>query len=151
MKGRYTFSMIKPDAVGANHIGAILAMIEKEGFAIHAMSMLQLTQTAAEHFYAVHADRPFYKDLCKFIASGPVVAMVLEKEEAVAGLRKLMGATNPAEAAEGTIRKAFATSIDYNAIHGSDSDETAAEEIAFFFPGRDLLIKEIPCSIELLV
>lgn len=133
--------MIKPDAVSANHIGSILAIIEKAGFAIHAMSMLQLTQTAAEHFYEVHAHRPFYKDLCRFIASGPAVAMVLEKEHAVADLRKLMGATNPAEAADGTIRKAFATSIDYNAIHGSDSDETAASEIAFFFPGRDLLLK----------
>ncbi|AXI24155.1 Nucleoside diphosphate kinase [Cardinium endosymbiont of Sogatella furcifera] len=140
MQGRYTFSMIKPDAVRANHIGAILSMIEKTGFSIHAISMLQLTPAAAEHFYAVHAHRPFYKELCSFIASGPVVAMVLEKEHAVADLRKLMGATNPAEAADGTIRKAFATSIDYNAIHGSDSDETAASEIAFFFPGRDLLM-----------
>lgn len=144
MQGRYTFSMIKPDAIGANHIGSILAMIEKAGFSIDAISMLQLTQIAAEHFYAVHADRPFYKDLCSFIASGPVVAMVLEKEDAVADLRKLMGATNPTEAADGTIRKAFATSIDYNAIHGSDSDETAALEISFFFPGRDLLIKRTP-------
>lgn len=144
MNGRYTFSMIKPDAVRTNHIGSILSMIEKAGFAIRALSMLELTQTVAEHFYAVHAHRPFYTDLCKFIASGPVVAMVLEKEHAVADLRKLMGATSPAEAAEGTIRKAFATSIDYNAIHGSDSDETAAAEISLFFPGRDLLIKRTP-------
>ncbi|WP_419241681.1 nucleoside-diphosphate kinase [Cardinium endosymbiont of Nabis limbatus] len=144
MQGIQTFSMIKPDAVSANQIGAILAMIEKAGFAIDAISMLQLTQTAAEHFYAVHADRPFYKDLCSFIASGPVVAMVLKKDHAVADLRKLMGATNPAEATEGTIRKAFATSIDYNAIHGSDSDETAASEIFFFFPGYSLLIKRKP-------
>ncbi len=141
---RYTFSMIKPDAVSANHVGSILAMIEKAGFSIHAMSMLQLTQADAERFYEVHAHRPFYKDLCSFIASGPVVAMVLEKASAVSDLRKLMGATNPAEAANGTIRKAFATSIDYNAIHGSDSDETAALEISFFFPGRDLLIKKVP-------
>lgn len=142
IQGRYTFSMIKPDAVRANHIGAILSMIEKAGFAIDAMAMLQLTQSVAEHFYAVHADRPFYKALCTFIASGPIVAMVLEKAHAVVDLRNLMGATHPAEAADGTIRKTFGTSIDYNAIHGSDSDETAALEIAFFFPGRDLLIQK---------
>ena len=142
MQEKQTFSMIKPDAVRANQIGSILTMIEKAGFSIQAISMLQLTQTAVQHFYAVHAQRPFYKDLCSFIASGPVVAMVLEKHNAIADLRKLMGATNPAEAADGTIRKLFATSIDYNAIHGSDSDETAASEIAFFFPNRDLLIKK---------
>ncbi|CDG49927.1 nucleoside-diphosphate kinase [Cardinium endosymbiont of Bemisia tabaci] len=142
-QGKYTFSMIKPDAVQANHIGAILSMIEKAGFSIDAITMLQLTPIVAEHFYAVHSDRPFYKALCAFIASAPVVAMVLQKENAVADLRKLMGATNPGEAAEGTIRKIFATSIDYNAIHGSDSDETAALESSFFFPGRDLLVKKI--------
>ncbi|CCM10094.1 Nucleoside diphosphate kinase [Cardinium endosymbiont cEper1 of Encarsia pergandiella] len=138
----YTFSMIKPDAVQANHIGAILSMIEKAGFSIDAITMLQLTPIVAEHFYAVHSDRPFYKSLCAFIASSPVVVMVLQKENAVADLRRLMGATNPVEAAEGTIRKIFATSIDYNAIHGSDSDETAALETSFFFPGCDLLLKK---------
>ncbi|WP_262914879.1 MULTISPECIES: nucleoside-diphosphate kinase [Candidatus Cardinium] len=142
MQGKYTFSMIKPDAVRANHIGSILAMIEKAGFSIIAMSMLQLPQIVAANFYVVHSDRPFYKDLCSFIASGPIVAMVLEKDNAVVDLRKLMGATNPAEAVEGTIRKAFATSIDYNAIHGSDSDQTAASEISFFFPSRKLLVKQ---------
>ncbi|MGI2298410.1 nucleoside-diphosphate kinase [Candidatus Cardinium hertigii] len=141
IQGKYTFSMIKPDAVHANHIGAILSMIEKAGFSIDAITMIQLTPIVAEHFYAVHSDRPFYKALCAFIASAPVVAMVLQKENAVVDLRRLMGATNPAEAAEGTIRKLFATSIDYNAIHGSDSDETAALETSFFFPGRDLLVK----------
>lgn len=143
MKGTYTFSMIKPDAVAANHIGSILAMIEQAGFSVYAMSMLHLTQSTAEKFYAIHSDRPFYKDLCTFISSGPVVAMVLAKENAVLDLRKLMGATNPAEAADGTIRKKFATSIDYNAIHGSDSDKTALTETCFFFPARDLLMKEM--------
>jgi nucleoside-diphosphate kinase len=139
MEGKLTFSMIKPDAVRSKHVGSILAMIEKAGFTIKAMSIIQLTPILAERFYEVHAHRPFYKDLCTFIASGSVVAMVLEKEHAVLDLRKLMGATNPAEAVDGTIRKAFATSIDHNAIHGSDADETAAVEISFFFPRKDLV------------
>ncbi len=103
--------------------------------------MLELTQSVAEQFYAVHADRSCYKDLCKFVASGAVEAVVLEKARATADPRKLMGATNPAEATDGTIRKAFAISVDYNAITGSDSDETTTLEISFFFPGRDLLVK----------
>lgn len=139
MQGSLTLSIIKPDAVRSNYIGSIFTMIEKAGFTIKTISMFQLTRAMAERFYEVHAQRPFYKDLCTFMASGPLVAMVLEKEHAVADFRKLMGATNPTEAANGTIRKAFATSIDHNAIHGSDSDETAATEIAFLFPGRDLI------------
>ncbi|MDD9139389.1 MAG: nucleoside-diphosphate kinase [Candidatus Cardinium sp.] len=139
MQGRLTFSMIKPDAVRANHTGSILTMIEQADFVIKAMTMLQLPQSVAEAFYAVHADRPFYKDLCQFIASAPVVALVLEKEQAVVDFRALMGATNPADAKEGSIRKLFATSIDYNAIHGSDSDQTALWERTFFFPGCALL------------
>ncbi|WP_339044166.1 nucleoside-diphosphate kinase [Cardinium endosymbiont of Tipula unca] len=139
MQGRLTFSMIKPDAVSANHVGAIIAMIEKSGFIIKAMSMTHLNEAEAQSFYQVHADRPFYKELCSFIASGPVVTMVLEKDNAVADLRKLMGTTNPLDAAEGTIRKIFAKSIDENVIHGSDADETAAVEIAFFFSGRNII------------
>ncbi|HLP34726.1 MAG TPA: nucleoside-diphosphate kinase [Amoebophilaceae bacterium] len=139
MKTSTTFSMIKPDAVRANQIGAILTVIEKAGFCIKAMSMVQVTPAMAARFYAVHADRPFYKDLCEFITSGPVVAMVLEKEQAFSAFRTLIGATNPAEASEGTIRKMFGRSIDNNAIHGSDSEETAAKECAFFFPGCVLL------------
>ena len=131
--------MIKPDAVRANHVGAVLSCIENAGFTIKALSMLQLSPAIAASFYSVHAHRPFYKDLCTFIASGPVVAMVLEKEAAVLDFRQLMGATNPLEAVDGTIRKLFGTSIDYNAIHGSDAEETAAVELSFFFPHKDLI------------
>lgn len=139
MQGKLTFSMIKPDAVSANHVGAIVSMIEKAGFIIKAMSMTHLSETEAQCFYQVHADRPFYKDLCSFIASGPVVAMVLEKDNAIEDLRKLMGVTNPLDAADGTIRKIFAKSIDENVIHGSDADATAAIEMAFFFSGRNII------------
>ncbi len=139
MKTHTTFAMVKPDAVRANQTGAILTVIEEAGFCIKAMTMVQLTPAMAECFYAVHAHRPFYKDLCNFMTSGPVVAMVLEKKQAVPAFRTLIGATNPAEAREGTIRKMFARSIDHNAIHGSDSEETASKECAFFFPGCILL------------
>lgn len=136
MAGTITFSMIKPDAVRKKHIGGIIAMIEEAGFTIQAMQLVQLSAEAAGKFYEVHKERPFYKDMCDFVASGPVVAMVLEKENAVADFRKLLGATNPAEAAEGTIRKNFGESIDHNAVHGSDADETAIAEADFFFSSQ---------------
>lgn len=128
-----TFSMIKPDAVQAGNIGAILAMIEKAGFRIVAMRMTKLSKARAGQFYEVHKERPFYDDLCTYMSSGHIVALILEKENAVADFRKLIGATDPAKAEEGTIRKMFAKSIEANAIHGSDSDENAAIEGSFFF------------------
>ncbi len=133
MAGKTTFTMIKPDAFAAGNSGAILKMIEEAGFAIKAMKLTQLTTTTAGGFYAVHKERPFYTDLVKYMSSGPIVAIVLEKENAVADFRKLIGATNPANAEPGTIRKLFAKSIEANAIHGSDSDENAAIEAAYFF------------------
>ncbi len=128
-----TFTMIKPDAVGAGHIGAITKMIEEAGFRIVAMKKTQLTPELAGQFYDVHSERSFYNDLRTYMSSGPIVPMILEKENAVADFRTLIGATNPANAAEGTIRKLFATSIEANAIHGSDSDENAQIEGTFFF------------------
>lgn len=128
-----TFSMIKPDAVQAGNIGAILAMIEKAGFRIVAMRMTKLSKARAGQFYEVHKERPFYNDLCTYMSSGHIVALILEKENAVADFRKLIGATDPTKAEEGTIRKLFAKSIEANAIHGSDSDENAALEGSFFF------------------
>jgi len=128
-----TLSIIKPDAVGKNHIGEIYAAFEKAGLNIVAAKMLHLSDEQAGAFYAVHKERPFYKDLVSFMTSGPVMVQVLEGENAIAAHRDVMGATNPAEAAEGTIRKRFASSIDENACHGSDAAETAAEEIKFFF------------------
>lgn len=128
-----TLSIIKPDAVGKNHIGDIYAMFEKAGLKIVAAKMMHLSDEQAGAFYAVHKERPFYNDLVSFMTSGPVMVQVLEGENAIAAHRDVMGATNPAEAAEGTVRKAFATSIDENACHGSDAAETAAEEIKFFF------------------
>ena len=125
--------MIKPDAVAAGHIGAILAEINKAGFKIVAMKYTQLTAAAAGQFYEVHKERPFYGELVDFMSSGPIVAAILEKDNAVADFRTTIGATNPAEAAEGTIRKMFAKSIGENAVHGSDSDENAAIEGDFFF------------------
>lgn len=125
--------MIKPDAVQAGNIGAILAMIEKAGFRIVAMRMTKLSKERAGQFYEVHKERPFYNDLCAYMSSGHIVALILEKENAVADFRKLIGATDPAKAEEGTIRKIFAKSIEANAIHGSDSDENAAIESSFFF------------------
>src|SRR5690606_27662830 len=128
-----TFTMIKPDAVSNGHIGAILNDITEAGFKIIAMKYTQLSSEAAGAFYEVHKERPFYKDLVSFMSSGPIVAAILEKENAVEDFRKLIGATNPAEAAEGTIRKKYAKSIDANAVHGSDSDENAAIEGNFYF------------------
>ena len=128
-----TFSIIKPDAVAKNVIGEIVSRFENNGLQVIAMKMLHLTKQQAEGFYAVHAERPFYTDLVQFMISGPVVVHVLEGENASARNRELMGATNPAEAAPGTIRADFAKTVDENAVHGSDAPETAAQEIAFFF------------------
>ena len=133
-----TFTMIKPDAVAAGHIGAILGDITTAGFKIKALKLTELTLADAKKFYEVHAERPFYGDLVSFMTSGPIVAAVLEKENAVEDFRKLIGATNPAEAEKGTIRKKYAKSIDANAVHGSDSDENAQIEASFHFSGREI-------------
>lgn len=128
-----TFTMIKPDAFAEGHTGKILDMIINAGFSIKAMKVLKISQEQAGAFYAVHSERPFYQDLCNYMSSGAIVAAVLEKDNAVADFRTLVGATNPADAAEGTIRKKFAKSIEANAVHGSDSDENAQIEAAFYF------------------
>lgn len=133
-----TLSIIKPDAVGKNHIGEIISRFEANGLQVVAAKMLHLEKEQAEGFYAVHKERPFFKDLVGFMITGPVLVMVLEGEDAIAKNREIMGATNPAEAAEGTIRKDFASTIDENAVHGSDSLETAKEEISFFFKEGDV-------------
>ncbi|MGO9864691.1 MAG: nucleoside-diphosphate kinase [Terriglobales bacterium] len=133
-----TLTIIKPDAVKKNAVGDIIEQFEKNGFHILAIKMLELSQHQAEQFYAVHASRPFYSSLTKFMSSGPIVALALEKEDAIADLRKLMGSTNPANAEEGTIRKKWATNIEQNAIHGSDADDTARFELSFFFAGYEL-------------
>lgn len=135
MTGNYTFAMIKPDAVKAGNIGAILNDITKAGFSIKAMKLTQLSAPKAGEFYAVHKARPFYGELVSFMSSGPIVALILEKENAVEEYRKLIGSTNPADAAEGTIRKKYATSVGENAVHGSDSDENAKIESDFHFAG----------------
>jgi nucleoside-diphosphate kinase len=134
-----TFSIVKPDAVRAGNTGAILAEIAKAGFRIVAIKKLSISKTQAQGFYYVHRERPFFGDLTEFMSSGPIILMVLEKENAIADLRKLMGATNPANAEEGTIRKKFAASIQENAIHGSDAEETAAFEIGYWFAGYELV------------
>lgn len=128
-----TFTMIKPDAVADGNIGAITKMIQEAGFTINAMKLTKLSEETAGDFYAVHKERPFYGELCTYMSSGPIVAMILTKDNAVADFRKLIGATNPADAAEGTIRKLYAKSIEENAVHGSDSDENAEIEGSFFF------------------
>ena len=128
-----TLTIIKPDAVQRNLIGQILTRLEVEGFVILGMKMVSLSKPDAERFYHVHRERPFFESLTTYMASGPIVPMVLRRENAIDTLRDLMGATNPAEAAEGTIRKAFALDIEKNSIHGSDSPESAATEIPFFF------------------
>ncbi|GLU54163.1 nucleoside-diphosphate kinase [Dyadobacter frigoris] len=133
MSTNKTFTMIKPDAVLDGNSGAILKMIEAAGFRVIALKKTQLTPERAGEFYAVHKDRPFYNDLCTYMSSGPIVPIILEKENAVADFRTLIGATNPANAEDGTIRKLFAKSIEANAIHGSDSDENAEIEGSFFF------------------
>ncbi|MCU0470597.1 MAG: nucleoside-diphosphate kinase [Arcicella sp.] len=132
-----TFTMIKPDAVADGNSGAIIKMIEEAGFRIVAMKKTLLTQARAGEFYAVHAERPFYGELCEYMSSGAIIPMILEKDNAVSDFRKLIGATDPAKADEGTIRKLFAKSVGANAIHGSDSDENAAIEGSFFFGGLE--------------
>jgi nucleoside-diphosphate kinase len=133
-----TLSIIKPDAVQKNHIGEIIARFEKVGLRVVAAKMLRLTKVQGEEFYAVHRARPFYTDLVTFISSGPVLVMVLEGENAIAKNREVMGATNPKQAAPGTIRADFAESIDHNAVHGSDGPDTAKVEIAFFFTPEEI-------------
>jgi nucleoside-diphosphate kinase len=134
-----TFSIIKPDAVRNGYTGAILAEFEKAGFKIVSIRKQSISKAQAQGFYYVHKERPFFNDLCEFMASGPLFLMVLEKGNAIADLRKLMGATNPANAEEGTIRKKYADSIQENAIHGSDGEETAAFEIGYWFAGYELV------------
>ena len=135
MSGNFTFTIIKPFSVSQGHIGPILHKIHDAGFKISAMRMLWLTRGEAMRFYDVHKDRPFYQDLVEFMTSGPIVVAVLKKENAVADYRKLIGATDPEKAEEGTIRKEFAKSMQENAVHGSDSDENANFEASFFFSG----------------
>ncbi|MDX1390184.1 MAG: nucleoside-diphosphate kinase [Acidobacteriota bacterium] len=134
-----TLAIIKPDAVENRDAGKILARIEEEGFTIVAMRMIRMTRKEAEGFYAVHRERPFFGDLTAYMSSGPAVVMVLEKDDAIGTWRKVMGATNPTEAAEGTIRKRFGESIERNATHGSDAPETAAFETGYFFSGVERL------------
>lgn len=134
-----TFSIVKPDATARNLTGAINAMIEDAGLRIVAQRRIRMTEEQAQGFYAVHAERPFYGDLVAFMTSGPVVVQVLEGEDAIARYREVMGATNPAEAADGTIRKLFAENIERNSVHGSDAPETAAMEIGFFFSDVEIV------------
>jgi nucleoside-diphosphate kinase len=134
-----TFSIIKPDAVAGGHAGEILSMIEQAGFRILGLRMTRLTEAQARAFYEVHKERPFYAGLVKFMTEGPVMVMALERENAIAKLREVMGATNPANAAEGTVRKRFAANIERNSIHGSDAPETAQTELRFFFSTAELV------------
>jgi nucleoside-diphosphate kinase len=134
-----TFSIIKPDAVAAGQAGEILAMIQKADFKILAMRMMRLTEAQAQGFYAVHHEKPFFHGLVKFMTEGPIVVMALEREDAIRKLREVMGSTNPANAAEGTVRKRFAANIERNCIHGSDGPETAAAELHFFFSTSELI------------
>ena len=138
MSDNRTFTMIKPDAVAAGNIGNILQMINAAGFRLVAMKLTKMSKERAGEFYEVHKERPFYGELCDFMSSGPIVAAILEKDNAVADFRKLIGATNPADADAGTIRKLYASSVGENAVHGSDSDENAAIEGAFHFAGVEL-------------
>jgi len=133
-----TFTMLKPDSVEKGYIGAILEKINATGFKIIAIKMIQMTLADAEEFYAIHNERPFFGDLVQFMTRGPIVAAILEKDNAVDDFRALIGATNPEQAAEGTIRKMYAESMSINAVHGSDSDENAAIESAFHFSGREI-------------
>ncbi|MBM3748354.1 MAG: nucleoside-diphosphate kinase [Acidobacteria bacterium] len=134
-----TLSIIKPDAVAAGHAGEILTTLEQAGFRIRALRMLHLTKAQAEGFYAVHREKPFFPGLVEFMTEGPVIVMALEREDAIARLREIMGATNPANAAEGTIRRRFGTAITRNSIHGSDAPETARFELGYFFSALDLV------------
>ena len=138
MAGKRTFTMIKPDAVEAGNVGAILEQITASGFRIVALKMTQMTTADAQEFYAVHNERPFFGELVEFMTRGPIVSAVLEKDNAVEDFRALIGATNPEDAAEGTIRKKYAKSVGENAVHGSDSDENAQIEAAFHFSGREM-------------
>ncbi len=138
MSGNLTFTMIKPDAVEDGYIGAILGKISEAGFKIKALKLTQLTVDDAKKFYEIHSERPFYGELVEFMSRGPIVAAVLEKENAVEDFRTLIGATNPENAAEGTIRKLYARSVGENAVHGSDSDENALIEAEFHFSGREI-------------
>ena len=138
MASNRTFTMLKPDAVEKGNIGVILEQINASGFRIVAMKLTQMTKHDAENFYSVHKERPFFGELVEFMTRGPIVAAILEKENAVEDFRTLIGSTNPAEAAEGTIRKKYAASIGENAVHGSDSDENAEIESAFHFSGREM-------------
>lgn len=138
MSGNRTFTMLKPDSLEKGNTGAILEKINAAGFRIVAMKLTQMSQRDAETFYAIHKERPFFPDLVEYMTRGPIVAAILEKDNAVEDFRTLIGATNPEEAAEGTIRKLFANSISENAVHGSDSDENALIEGAFHFSGREL-------------
>lgn len=133
-----TLSIVKPDAVGQNMIGNIIEYFEREGLSVIAAKMLHLSDTQAQEFYAIHKDKPFFGELVEFMTSGPVLVMVLEGENAVARNREIMGATDPSKAAPGTVRADFATSIDRNAVHGSDSPENAKTEIAFFFKQNEI-------------
>lgn len=137
MANNRTYTMVKPHAVADNQVGGIVKMIEESGFRIVAMKKTQLTAAQAGKFYEVHEGRPFYGELCEMMSAGPIVAMILEKDNAVADFRTLIGSTDPAEAADGTIRKAFAKSKGENAVHGSDSDENAEIESSFFFSGLE--------------
>lgn len=134
-----TFGIIKPDAVSKGYTGKIIDKIEASGFKIIGMRKIHMSKQTAEKFYEVHKERPFYGDLTSFMSSGACVVMALEKDNAIKAWRELMGATNPAEAAEGTLRKLYGASIDHNAVHGSDAPETAKEEVAFFFKDTDLV------------
>jgi nucleoside-diphosphate kinase len=138
MRTDRTFTMLKPDSVEKGHIGAILEKITASGFNIVAMKLTQMTEADAKSFYEVHKERPFFGELVNYMTRGPIVAAILEKDNAVKDFRVLIGSTNPAEAADGTIRKLFAASIGENAVHGSDSDENAAIEGAFHFSGREI-------------
>ena len=138
MAGKRTFTMIKPDAVKGEHIGAILAMMNKAGFRIVAMKYTKLSKEMAGRFYEIHKERPFYDELCNFMSSGPIVAAILEKENAVEDFRKLIGATNPADAEAGTIRALYASSLGENAVHGADSDENAVIEGNFHFAQTEM-------------
>jgi len=137
MASNITLTMIKPDAVAAGHSGKIIDLIIQSGFKIQAMKLSRLSKEKAEEFYAIHKERGFFGDLIKFMTEGPVIAAILEKDNAVEDFRKLIGATNPANAAEGTIRKLYAVDIERNAVHGSDSDENAAIEASFHFSGLE--------------
>lgn len=134
-----TFSILKPDTMKLGNAGSVLAMLEKNGFRFRAMKLIHMTAAQAEGFYHVHKARPFFPDLVRFMTEGPVVVMVLERDNAIAALREVMGATDPAKAADGTIRKLYGTNIERNAIHGSDAPETAAFEVSYFFSNLEMV------------